>query len=176
MNLAKSTYDPGPAPKSVIRTYEAFEGDGVKYTQVTINADGSRTTIGFSAHYDGKDYQWTGNVNADTNHWVAIKLIGGPKSHLYAFGGPFAVHPSKGEIMVSVRGPGPFAELSSDEAYVGVWSIKDNGDVPPKWTIGGPHGILRMPRGIALDVKNKNMIVSDKRLNAVLTFHFPEVF
>jgi hypothetical protein len=33
-----------------------------------------------------------------------------------------------------------------------------------------------MPRGIALDVKNKNMLVSDKRLNAVLTFHFPEMF
>ena len=28
----------------------------------------------------------------------------------------------------------------------------------------------------ALDVKNKNMLVSDKRLNAVLTFHFPEIF
>jgi hypothetical protein len=26
------------------------------------------------------------------------------------------------------------------------------------------------------DVKNKNMLVSDKRLNAVLTFHFPEIF
>ena len=38
------------------------------------------------------------------------------------------------------------------------------------------HGVLKMPRGIALDVKNKNMLVSDKRLNAVLTFHFPEVF
>jgi len=25
-------------------------------------------------------------------------------------------------------------------------------------------------------VKNKNMLVSDKRLNAVLTFHFPEIF
>jgi hypothetical protein len=103
-------------------------------------------------------------------------VIGGPKSRLYSFGGPFAVHPAKGEILVSVRGPGPYAELSSDEAYVGVWSIHDNGDVPPKWTIGGPHGVLRMPRGIALDVKNKNMMVSDKRLNAVLTFHFPEMF
>ena len=70
----------------------------------------------------------------------------------------------------------PYAQLSSDEAYVGVWSINDNADVPPKWTIGGPKGILRMPRGIALDVKNKNMMVSDKRLNAVLTFHFPELF
>jgi hypothetical protein len=103
-------------------------------------------------------------------------VIGGPKSHLNAFGGPFTVYPPKNEIIVSVRGTGPYAELSSDEAYVGVWSIDDNGDVPPKWTIGGPKGVLRMPRGIALDVKNKNMMVSDKRLNAVLTFHFPELF
>ena len=103
-------------------------------------------------------------------------VIGGPKSHLYSFGGPMAVYPQKGEIIVSVRGPGPFAELASEEAFVGVWKITDNGDVAPQWTIGGPHGILRMPRGIALDVKNKNMLVSDKRLNAVLTFHFPEVF
>ena len=103
-------------------------------------------------------------------------VIGGAKSRLYAFGGPFAVYPPKREILVSVRGPGPYAELSSDEAFVGVWSEQDNGDVPPKWTIGGPHGILRMPRGIALDVKNQNMLVSDKRLNGVLTFHFPEIF
>ena len=103
-------------------------------------------------------------------------VIGGPKSKLNAFGGPIAVYPPKDEIIISVEGTGPYAELSSDEAYVGVWSINDNGDVPPKWTIGGPKGILRMPRGIALDVKNGNMLVSDKRLNAVLTFHFPELF
>jgi len=103
-------------------------------------------------------------------------VIGGPKSHLYSFGGPFAVYPSKGEILVSVRGPGPYAELASEEAFVGVWKITDNGDVPPHWVIGGPHGILRMPRGIALDVAHRNMLVSDKRLNAVLTFHFPEIF
>jgi|SRR5579871_1562838 len=103
-------------------------------------------------------------------------VIGGPKSRLNAFGGPFEVYPPKGEILVSVRGTGPYAELASDEAFVGVWSINDNGDVPPRWAIGGPHGILQMPRGIALDVKNQNMLVSDKRLNAVLTFHFPEVF
>ena len=103
-------------------------------------------------------------------------VIGGPRSHLYAFGGPFAVYPPKGEILVSVRGTGPNADMSSDEAYVGVWSISDNGDLPAHWTIGGPKGVLRMPRGIALDVKNQNIMVSDKRLNAVLTFQFPEVF
>src|ERR1700688_2885626 len=68
-------------------------------------------------------------------------IIGGPKSRINAFGGPFAVYPAKGEIIVSVRGPGPYAELASDEAFVGVWSINDNGDVPPKWVIGGPHDI-----------------------------------
>jgi hypothetical protein len=103
-------------------------------------------------------------------------VIGGPQSGLHDFGGPFTVYPPKGEIIVSVRGTGPNADMASDEAYVGVWSIDDTGDVPPKWKIGGPNGILRMPRGIALDVKNKNIMVSDKRLNAVLTFRFPEMF
>jgi len=103
-------------------------------------------------------------------------VIGGPKSRLHAFGGPFAAYPPKGEIIVSVRGAGPDADMSSDEAYVGIWSIEDNGDVPARRTIGGPKGVLRMPRGIALDIKNENMMVSDKRLNAVLTFHFPELF
>jgi hypothetical protein len=33
-----------------------------------------------------------------------------------------------------------------------------------------------MPRGVALDVKNKSIIASDKRLNSVLTFYFPDAF
>jgi len=35
---------------------------------------------------------------------------------------------------------------------------------------------LRMVRGVNLDPKNKSVIVTDKRLNAVLTFYFPEMF
>ena len=66
--------------------------------------------------------------------------------------------------------------MVSDIAYVGVWSVHDDGDVPPRWKIGGPNGILQMPRGITVDAKNKNIIVSDKRLNAVMTFNFPELF
>ena len=103
-------------------------------------------------------------------------IIGGPKSGLRSIGGPFAVYPPKGEIIVSVRGGGEYADMSSDEAFVGVWSTQDNGDVPPKYKIGGPKGVLRMPRGVTLDPKNKAMMVSDKRLNAALTFSFPEMF
>jgi DNA-binding beta-propeller fold protein YncE len=103
-------------------------------------------------------------------------IIGGPNSLIFGFGGPFTVYPPKGEIIATIRGGGPHANLSSEDAFVGVWNINDNGDVAPKWTIGGPHGELRMPRGVTLDAKHKSLLVTDKRLNAVLTYYFPEIF
>jgi hypothetical protein len=66
--------------------------------------------------------------------------------------------------------------LASDESFVAVWSIYDDGDVAPRWRIGGPGGVLRNPRGVAVDDKNKTILVSDKYLNGVLTFSFPEMF
>jgi hypothetical protein len=103
--------------------------------------------------------------------------IGGPKSMLGSLGGPFAIYAPKGEILVSIRGAGvQIGQLASDQSFVGVWSINDNGDVPPKWTIGGPNGVLMMPRGVTIDPKHKTLMVSDKRLNAVLTFSFPEIY
>ena len=62
-------------------------------------------------------------------------------------------------------------------SFVGVWSINDSGDVPPRWKIEGkPSNIMKKPRGVTLNPKNKEVIVSDMRLNAVLTFYFPEIF
>ncbi|HXH05771.1 MAG TPA: hypothetical protein VNI83_04185, partial [Vicinamibacterales bacterium] len=52
----------------------------------------------------------------------------------------------------------------------------DNGPVPPRFTIGGPKGVLQEPRGVTIDVKHRAVIVSDKQLNAVLTFDVPELF
>ena len=102
-----------------------------------------------------------------------LRVIGGPKSGFRNLGGPFAVYSKGGWIIASDRGEG---ELVSDVAYVGVWSVNDDGDVPPHYRIGGPKGVLEMPRGIAIDAKNKSIFVSDKRLNAVMTFSFPELF
>jgi hypothetical protein len=53
--VAKSTYQPGPAPKSETRVYEAWEKDGVKATFTRVSADDKSVTLGFTAHYDGKD-------------------------------------------------------------------------------------------------------------------------
>jgi hypothetical protein len=72
LNLAKSKYSPGPAPQSQTRKWEPFEGDGVRFTVETVNADGRRTTGTYSAHYDGKDYPATSVPNADT---IALKRL-----------------------------------------------------------------------------------------------------
>jgi hypothetical protein len=65
LNLAKSSPGTGPAPQSVTRTYEAFEGDGVKYTAVAVAADGKRTVQTYAGHQDGKDCVWTGSTTVD---------------------------------------------------------------------------------------------------------------
>ncbi len=88
------------------------------------------------------------------------------------------VYPRRGWILVAHDGVQGFSseERGSGASFVGVWSINDNGDVPPRWTIGGPNGMLVKPRGVALDIRNKVVIVSDKYLNAVLSYSFPEIF
>ena len=58
-NIAKSKYNPGPAPKSMTRTV-ASEGDKVKYTFEGVAADGSPISYSFTVAYDGKDYPITG--------------------------------------------------------------------------------------------------------------------
>lgn len=60
--------------------------------------------------------------------------------------------------------------------FIGVWHVDDNGAVPPRFTIGGPNGVLRQGRGVTIDPKNDAVIASDKELNAVLTFRVPEIF
>lgn len=95
-----------------------------------------------------------------------------PDSYGRSSTGLMAINPENGMIFVRVSGGGRHDPLD----FVGVWSIYDRGVVPPRWTIGGPNGLLKDTRGVALDIKNKNVIVTDKTLNAILTFNVPEAF
>ena len=65
LNLAKSKYSPGPAPKSQTLKIEAWGDDGVRYTADGVGADGKPTHAVFQAKYDGKDYPFKGNPDAD---------------------------------------------------------------------------------------------------------------
>ncbi len=100
-----------------------------------------------------------------------LRVIGGPSTMLNQMR---RIRVYNGWIVVAHDGIQ--SQTPSGLSYVGIWSIHDDGDVPPRWTIGGPHKMLRKPRGIDLDPKNQTVIVSDKDLNAVLTYHVPELF
>jgi hypothetical protein len=84
-----------------------------------------------------------------------------------------AVYPPTGRILAVEQGLTGKAEVN---VWVGVWNLNDSGDVPPRWQIGGPNGSLRDPRGVTLDPEQKTVIVTDKVLNAVMTYSYPELF
>src|SRR5579864_4459155 len=61
LNLEKSTFNPGPAPKSQTRTYEV-EGNGVKTSVEGVGADGKPVSYGFTSSLDGKEVPITGTA------------------------------------------------------------------------------------------------------------------
>jgi ABC-type Na+ efflux pump permease subunit len=66
LNVAKSTFDPGPAPKSGTTVIEAA-GAGAKVIVDQTAADGTTRHWEFTANYDGKDIPIVGdNPDADT--------------------------------------------------------------------------------------------------------------
>jgi hypothetical protein len=65
LNAAKSTFRPGPAYRSQIRTYER-SGDGMKTRIKTTYADGHVTDVEFAAAYDSLEYPVTGSPEYDT--------------------------------------------------------------------------------------------------------------
>lgn len=65
LNVAKSTYSPGPAPQALTVKVEP-SGQGENATAEFVNADGTRTATQYTANFDGKDNPLTGSQIADT--------------------------------------------------------------------------------------------------------------
>ena len=83
LNVAKSKYSPGPAPKAATTKIEAV-GAGAKVTVDQTLADGATRHWEFTANYDGKDSPVTGNnpdadmvartrINANTVQTISKK-------------------------------------------------------------------------------------------------------
>jgi uncharacterized protein YcnI len=64
LNLAKSKYSPGPAPKSGTLTYRA-EGGRIKRTAEGIDAEGKATKTEWLHIYDGSIFQQPGSPDYD---------------------------------------------------------------------------------------------------------------
>lgn len=79
LNLSKSKFEPGPAPKSLTRTIVA-QSEGAKYTFDGIAADGKPISYSFTVKYDGKDYPVSGTGMTSGADSIAIRLIGTNKA------------------------------------------------------------------------------------------------
>jgi hypothetical protein len=64
LNVAKSTFKPGPPPVAETRIYKA-QPNGVQTTVTTTWADRISTTVEYPANYDGKDYPVSGSRDVD---------------------------------------------------------------------------------------------------------------
>ena len=65
LNLAKSKFSPGPAPKNDTRSYTE-SADGITMTWKSVAADGKELNVTSTFKTDGKDYPLTGSPNFDT--------------------------------------------------------------------------------------------------------------
>jgi len=65
VDLSKSKYSPGPAPRSNMKKYEPWK-DGFKATQDMVTAKGEKVHVEVIAKVDGKDYPGNGSPDADT--------------------------------------------------------------------------------------------------------------
>jgi hypothetical protein len=100
-------------------------------------------------------------------------VIHGPKTGITRIN-QMQIYGPKGWIITAQPG---FVEMQTPEGvFIGIWSIHDNGDVPPRWKLGGSDTEMIKPRGVAINPKHKELMVADMRLNAVLTYYFPEIF
>jgi hypothetical protein len=113
LNVAKSKFEPGPAPKGQTRTVVA-EGEGAKYSFEGVRADGTPFSYSFTVNYDGKDYPIIGTGAPGGADTIAIKRVGTNKAEATLKRGGKEVGKSE-------------AEVSKDEK---VTTVKSKGKTP----------------------------------------------
>src|SRR4030095_15576325 len=72
VNVAKSKYSPGPAPKSGTHKWEPASGGGFKHSIDAIDAQGQSTHTEVVAKFDGKDYAIKGGQASATRAYKRI--------------------------------------------------------------------------------------------------------
>ena len=78
LNVAKSKYSPGPAPKSNLVKFESIAG-GLRLTADGVDSQGKKTHNEYTAKFDGKDYptkpMLDGKPNPTAADGVSYKTI-----------------------------------------------------------------------------------------------------
>ena len=99
LNLSKSTYSPGPAPKSAINKFEPWE-DGMKATIDVVDGQENKIHSEATVKFDGKDYPIKGSPIADA---VSVKRANERQSDIVWKKGGKAVMTGKSVISADGR-------------------------------------------------------------------------
>ena len=90
LDVARSSFDPGPPLRSQTRVYERTAG-GVRFTLTGVSAAGTPMRVEYTAPYDGKDYPLTGSPSVNSVALTRVdrlradaveKKDGAPKFHV----------------------------------------------------------------------------------------------
>jgi hypothetical protein len=102
-----------------------------------------------------------------------LRIIEGPNTQIDRIN-QMQIYPEGRLVMIAM--PGQQLLMEPPRVFVGIWSLDDDGDVPPRWTVNGDQTTLKKPFAIAINPEHKELYVTDMRLNGVLTFSVPEIF
>jgi hypothetical protein len=75
LNVAKSTFIPGPGWRSQTRTYRPAPGGSVIVDWVGVGGHGEAMRVHFESKADGKDYVMKGSANYDTLNAVRVDAL-----------------------------------------------------------------------------------------------------
>ncbi len=159
------------APIRVIRGPETMLSNAA-----TLSVDPVNDLLVVGLNKQGKDPNGALLIfnRTDNGNVKPRSVIRGPKSGIVRIT-QMALNPAR-KLIIATQ-PGEVNVMEPEGAFVGVWRMDDNGDIPPVMRLNtGAKTTLKKPRGVVLDYKNKEVIIADMRLNAILTFSWPEVF
>ncbi|MCS7143255.1 MAG: hypothetical protein NZ920_05680 [Aigarchaeota archaeon] len=112
-----------------------------------------------------------------------VREITGPNTGIKSYPWTLAVH--RGHIFVAVSNMNylpcydvnrciPNRGLKGSpwvaEGFIGVWSLRDNGDVPPRLKINGPLSEIGAPTSLALNPNDGEVLVGDSIKNGCYVF------
>jgi hypothetical protein len=110
-------------------------------------------------------------------------ITGGPKSGTQQLGSPVWIPGTRNFIATARKFGAPPKDRSKPlnyqttedaQSFIAMWSIDDDGDVPPRYTIG--HDIFKELRNLTVNPNHKEIMAADKTANDVKTWEFPEAW
>ncbi|MEM2041771.1 MAG: hypothetical protein QW410_00250 [Nitrososphaerota archaeon] len=129
-------------------------------------------------------FDWNANGNVEP-----LRVISGPKTGIKSY--PWGLQVFKGHVFVAV---GNFNYLPcfkldkcipgratlhpppwTTDGFVGVWSVNDDGDVPPKAVIKGPLSMICTPGPLAINPEMRELIVTDSVRNCALIYRIGDI-